>query len=80
MIINSQGQLGTVQSSARFKDKIEPIRKLYPQIVIDCPPTLGLLTVNALTAASNGVNAASDLNECDCDRNAANSGYDIAGS
>src|SRR5947208_6807607 len=29
------------------------IKKLYPQIVIDCPPTLGLLTVNALVAATH---------------------------
>ena len=29
------------------------IRGDYPQIVIDCPPTLGLLTVNALVAATH---------------------------
>ena len=37
----------------RLKDKIEPIRRTYPHIVIDCPPALGLLTVNALVAATH---------------------------
>ena len=30
-----------------------PLRREYPHIVIDCPPTLGLLTVNALVAATH---------------------------
>ncbi len=37
----------------RLKDKLEPVCKTYPNIVIDCPPTLGLLTVNALVAATH---------------------------
>jgi chromosome partitioning protein len=45
--------LGELDAHFRLKDKLEPIRKLYPQIVIDCPPTLGLLTVNALVAATH---------------------------
>ena len=36
-----------------MKDRLEPIRPDYPNIVIDCPPTLGLLTVNALVAATH---------------------------
>jgi chromosome partitioning protein len=45
--------IGEMDAHFRLKDKIEPIRKQYPQIVIDCPPTLGLLTVNALVAATH---------------------------
>ncbi len=36
----------------RLKNAIEKIRADYDLILIDCPPSLGLLTVNALAAAS----------------------------
>jgi len=45
--------VGELDAHFRLKDKLEPIRRDYPQIVIDCPPTLGLLTVNALVAATH---------------------------
>jgi chromosome partitioning protein len=45
--------VGEMDAHFRLKDKIEPIRRHYPHIVIDCPPTLGLLTVNALVAATH---------------------------
>jgi chromosome partitioning protein len=45
--------VGEMDAHFRLKDKLEPIRKTYPQIVIDCPPTLGLLTVNALVASTH---------------------------
>ena len=45
--------IGEMDAHFRLKDKLDPIRKQYPQIVIDCPPTLGLLTVNALVAATH---------------------------
>jgi len=45
--------VGEMDAHFRLKDKIEPIRKSYPHVVIDCPPTLGLLTVNALVAATH---------------------------
>jgi chromosome partitioning protein len=45
--------VGELDAHFRLKDKIEPVRKQFPNIVIDCPPTLGLLTVNALVAATH---------------------------
>jgi chromosome partitioning protein len=45
--------VGEMDAHFRLKDKIEPLRDAFPQIVIDCPPTLGLLTVNALVAATH---------------------------
>lgn len=35
----------------RLKFAVEPIKKRYDFILVDCPPSLGLLTINALTAA-----------------------------
>jgi chromosome partitioning protein len=45
--------VGELDAHFRLKDRLEPIRDQYPNIVIDCPPTLGLLTVNALVAATH---------------------------
>lgn len=35
----------------RFKKALEEIRESYDYIIIDCPPSLGLLTVNCLIAS-----------------------------
>jgi len=45
--------VGEMDAHFRLKDKIDPILAQFPNIVIDCPPTLGLLTVNALVAATH---------------------------
>jgi chromosome partitioning protein len=45
--------VGEMDAHFRLKDKIAPVLREFPQIVIDCPPTLGLLTVNALVAATH---------------------------
>jgi chromosome partitioning protein len=34
-----------------LRDALAPVREQYEYILLDCPPSLGLLTVNALTAA-----------------------------
>jgi chromosome partitioning protein len=45
--------VGELDAHFRLKDRIEAVRDRFQAIVIDCPPTLGLLTVNALVAASH---------------------------
>jgi chromosome partitioning protein len=39
----------------RLRDALDPIRERFDFVLIDCPPSLGLLTINALTAARDGV-------------------------
>jgi chromosome partitioning protein len=45
--------VGELDAHFRLKDRIDAIRGDYAEIVIDCPPALGLLTVNALVAATH---------------------------
>lgn len=37
----------------RLKEKIEKVENNFHYIIIDCPPSLGLLTINAFTAANS---------------------------
>lgn len=39
----------------RLKKALEPIKSDYDYIIVDCPPSLGILTINALTAADGVV-------------------------
>ena len=45
--------IGDFDAAFRLKDRLEPFRQQYAMIVIDTPPTLGLITVNALVAATH---------------------------
>lgn len=44
--------LGTVGNFYLLKEQLEPVVEKYDQILIDCPPSLGLLTLNALATAN----------------------------
>ena len=43
--------VSVISRETRLKVALEDIRDKYDFIIIDCPPSLGLLTLNALTAA-----------------------------
>jgi chromosome partitioning protein len=45
--------VGEMDAHFRLKDKLEPLTKTHEIIIVDCPPALGLLTVNALVAATH---------------------------
>jgi chromosome partitioning protein len=52
----SQAQLDLVGAFSRetvLKEMLHPVRKEYDYIIIDCSPSLGLLTINALAAADS---------------------------
>ena len=41
----------TISREVRLKRALETVKGEYDYIIIDCPPSLGLLTINALTAS-----------------------------
>ncbi|HLS08919.1 AAA family ATPase [Lentibacillus sp.] len=43
--------VSTISREIRLKKALEELKEAYDYIVIDCPPSLGLLTINALTAS-----------------------------
>ena len=45
--------VGVENREQLLKDALEPVRGDYDYIFVDCPPSLSLLTVNALTAAQS---------------------------
>jgi chromosome partitioning protein len=45
--------IGELDSHYRLKDELLKVQDAYDYVVIDTPPTLGIITVNALVAASH---------------------------
>lgn len=43
----------TVSREVRLKKTLDSIKSIFDYIIIDCPPSLGLLTLNSLTAADS---------------------------
>ena len=42
-----------INREGRLKNALERVKHDYDYVLIDCPPSLGLLTINALTAANS---------------------------
>jgi chromosome partitioning protein len=45
--------VGVPQREFRLANAVRKLKDVYDFIIIDCPPSLGLLTINALTAADS---------------------------
>ncbi len=52
LLEKSKEELGFARGSL-LKNKIKSVRDKYDYIIVDCPPTLGIITINALIASNS---------------------------
>jgi len=45
--------LGEIDGHFRLRDKMDGVRKGYDAVLVDTPPTLGMITVNAMVASTH---------------------------
>ena len=62
MLVGAEQELSQTGKEHRLKEAIAPVAEKYDYIIIDTPPSLGVLTVNAFTVAA-GIFATTGINQ-----------------
>ena len=53
--LGAEGILTRTGNEYRLHEALEPVKKKFDFILLDCPPSLGVLSINALTAAKYAI-------------------------